>query len=201
MNRTRQPAQRHGINPEARFRAFYSDSYADVLRFVRRRTPPDRAEDVVAEVFLVAWRRVADLPVDRDAARAWVYGVARHTMLNDRRATQRRDALAVRLAEATWPAEAPDPATDPQFVADRLDLEAAWRELPAADQEVLALTVLDGLTSAQAGAVLGITAVAYRLRLSRARATLRRALGAAPEAAPDGATTRRTAITTTELTS
>lgn len=47
-----------------RFRAFYADSYADVLRFVRRRTPPGRAEDVTAEAFLVAWRELA--PADQE---------------------------------------------------------------------------------------------------------------------------------------
>ena len=196
MNRPDQapaPSTPPGADPQARFRAFYADSYADVLRFVRRRTEADRAEDVTAEAFLVAWRRIGELPTDRDRARAWVFGVARHTLLNDARARDRRTALSIRLAQAAWPDDAPDPATDPQFVADRLDLAAAWRELPAADQEVLALAVLDGLTSAQAGEVLGITPVAYRLRLSRARAALRRRLDAAPTAsAAPGTAAHRT---------
>ena len=126
MNRDSQPPERRHPADEVRFRTFYADSYADVLRFVRRRTPPDRAEDVVAEAFLVAWRRVADLPAAYGDARAWVFGIARHCLLNDRRAAGRRAALAVRLADAAWPEQAPDPATDPQFVADRLDVAAAW---------------------------------------------------------------------------
>lgn len=61
-------------------------------------------------------------------------------------------------------------------VAQRLDLAVAWSGLSATEQEALGLTVFEGLTSDQAGAVLGITPVAYRVRLSRARAALRRRL-------------------------
>ena len=50
------------LNPEQRYRAIFTDAYADVLRFVRRRCDADRAEDVTAQAFLVAWRRVAELP-------------------------------------------------------------------------------------------------------------------------------------------
>ena len=58
-------------------------------------------------------------------------------------------------------------------VAARVDLALAWSQLSPTDQEALGLTVFEGLTSDQAGAVLGITATAYRVRLSRARAALR----------------------------
>ncbi|HHU08969.1 MAG TPA: RNA polymerase subunit sigma-70, partial [Intrasporangiaceae bacterium] len=50
------------MSPEDRFRAAYTATYPDLLRFVTRRVHPSHAEDVVADVFLVAWRRVADLP-------------------------------------------------------------------------------------------------------------------------------------------
>ena len=58
------------LNPEQRYRAIFTDAYADVLRFVRRRCDADRAEDVTAQAFLVAWRRVAELPTRADDARA-----------------------------------------------------------------------------------------------------------------------------------
>ena len=172
-----------------RFRAVYTEVYDDVLRYVQRRTlQPDRAEDVVADAMLAAWRRVDDLPPDPGEARAWVFGIARNCLLNDARSTRRSDALGVRLADVAGLAQ--DAA---ESVVARVDLAAAWERLTDHEQDVLALTVLDGLTSAQAGAVLGITANAYRLRLSRARATLRRGL--------QGAASRATAPSTREMTS
>ena len=58
----------------------------------------------------------------------------------------------------------------------RFDLAAAWTRLSAAEQEVLSLAVWEDLDSARAGIVLGCSASAYRLRLSRARRSLRRHL-------------------------
>lgn len=65
---------------------------------------------------------------------------------------------------------------DPDLVAARLDLARVWGRLSPGDQEVIALTAWDGLDGPAAAKFLGITAVAYRLRLSRARRTLRRLL-------------------------
>lgn len=193
-----------------RFRAVYTDVYDDVLRYVQRRTHEfDRAEDVVADAMLAAWRRIDDLPPDPGDARAWIFGIARNCLLNEARSVRRSDALGVRLAGAVGPARLAaaatpmnDDATAPMTaivpdtadeVVARVDLAAAWDRLTDDEQDVLALTVLDGLTSAQAGAVLGITANAYRLRLTRARAALRRGL--------QGAASRATANPTREMTS
>jgi RNA polymerase sigma-70 factor (ECF subfamily) len=161
---------------EERFRSLYADAYEDVLRFAQRRVHPSQAEDVVAEAFLVAWRRIEDAPTRAGDLRAWLFGIARHCLLNARRGRGRGEALAVRLAEA-MPADAAARSFDPEVVALRIDLAAAWRELSASEQEVLALAVFENLTAVQAGDVLGITSVAYRLRLMRARRALRRQLG------------------------
>lgn len=171
---------------EARFRSLYDDAYGDVLRFVRRRGEPEHAEDVVAEAFLVVWRRLDDAPTRPDDRRAWLFGIARNCLLASRRSDQRRDALAVRVADDQGPG-GQVVADDADVVARRLDLAAAWRRLDAADQEVLGLTVFEDLTSPQAGSVLGITGAAYRLRLMRARRALRRQLAPAaprPEMEP-----------------
>ena len=85
----------------------------------------------------------------------------------------------MRIAEVTT---LHDPGADPDLVATRLDLAAAWRRLTAVHQEALALTAWDGLTSPQAAAVLGISPTAYRLRLSRARRALRAHLHHSPSA-------------------
>ena len=161
---------------EARFRAVYEATYDDLLRFAQRRVDPSHAEDVAADVFLVAWRRLDDMPEAVGDARPWLFGVARATILNYRRSSRRRDALAVRIADATL-----DIGVDSSEAraASRVDLAAAWARLSAAEQEAISLTVWEGLDSAQAGVVLGCSATAYRIRLSRARRALRRHLGAA----------------------
>lgn len=84
---------------QGRFAALYDDAYVDVLRFVRRRSPPDSAEDIVHEAFLAAWRRLDDLPSPHDAARAWLFGAARNCLLNDRRTRDRYERLGVAIAD------------------------------------------------------------------------------------------------------
>ena len=160
---------------EVRFRALYADAYGDVLRFARRRVHPCYAEEVAADAFLVAWRRLDEAPNRPDDLRAWLFGIARHCLLNSLRGQGRANALAVRVAEEV-PSAGPVGGLDADLVAARVDLAAAWRRLSETDQEALSLTVFEDLTSAQAGRVLGITAVSYRLRLLRARRALRRQL-------------------------
>ena len=110
---------------EARFRALYASAADDVIRFVQRRMAPTQVEDVVADAFLVAWRRVDDLPRDLSEARAWLFGIARHCVLNAVRSAGRLEALAVRIADT--PRAVQLTATD--AVEDGVDLVAAWRQL------------------------------------------------------------------------
>jgi RNA polymerase sigma-70 factor (ECF subfamily) len=165
---------------EARFSALYQASYADLVRFAQRRVEHSHAEDVAAETFLVAWRRLDDVPDEPMDARAWLFGVARHTIMNTRRGSDRRRALAVRLA--TISSTATD--GDAELVIQQVDLAKAWNLLSEVHQEALALAVLDGLAAPQAAVVLGISPVAFRLRLSRARRALRTRLDHLPEPTP-----------------
>lgn len=173
---------------EQRFRALYETTYADVLRFAQRRAPVSHAEDVAAETMLVAWRRLDDLPEESGSARAWVFGIARHILLNAHRGERRRGSLEVRLAETASTGSTGD---DAELVARRVDLARAWNLLTPQHQESLALAVWDGLSAAEAALVLGISPVAFRLRLSRARRALRALADHLPDpAAVTGATER-----------
>lgn len=160
----------HPPEREQTFRALYEAIYPDLLRFVQRRAHPDQAEDIVADAFLVVWRRHHELPPGPDDARAWIYGIARNLLLNARRADQRRLALGVRLAD-TASISSHDLSAD--MAINRVDLGRAWRALSEVHQETLGLAIFDELTAPQAAAVIGISPVAYRLRLSRARKALR----------------------------
>ena len=113
---------------EGRFRSVYDAAYVDLLRFVSRRVHPTHAEDIVAEVMLVAWRRLEDLPADQGAARAWLFGVARKILQNTRRRENRQDAVAVRLAELRH--SSGDAGLHPDLIACRVDVAG----LAAADR-------------------------------------------------------------------
>lgn len=167
---TAEPAR---ASDEESFRAVFAATYDDVRRFVARRVHPADAPDVVSEVYLVAWRRLDDLPRAVDEARPWLFATARNVLANRARGDRRRDALTLRVAQQP-PAHA---GVHDDDVAARTDLARAFARLDAADQEVLALVAWDGLTGPEAAAVLGISAGAYRVRLTRARRRLARHLG------------------------
>jgi RNA polymerase sigma-70 factor (ECF subfamily) len=156
---------------EQTFRLLYEAVYPDLLRFVQRRTErPDHAEDVVADSFLVVWRRFDESPPVHEDARAWIFRIARNILLNTQRGEQRRQALGVRLADA---AALPCLDADGDLVMNRVDLGRGWGLLSEVHQEALSLAVFEELTAPQAAAVLNISPVAFRLRLSRARRALR----------------------------
>lgn len=159
------------VKPEREddFRLFFSDAFADALRFAQRRIASDRAEDVVAEAMLVAWRRFDDAPGDPRERRAWLFGIVRNTILNASRSEARQAAVAVKIIDAATIVDTPDHA---DHVAQRLDLARAWAQLPNGHQEVLALAVFEQLSSPHAARVLGISGVAFRTRLARARRAL-----------------------------
>ncbi|WP_219827782.1 RNA polymerase sigma factor [Rathayibacter sp. AY2B5] len=85
---------------------------------------------------------------------------------NAARGENRRQALAVRIGTL-----APEEQADPS-VGDRLDLESAWKRLPLAEQEALALHVWEDLPQAEAAQVLGCSRAAYAMRLTRAKRRL-----------------------------
>lgn len=186
MNRdSRAPDREHT------FRSLYETVYPDLLRFVQRRAPRDHAEDVVADAFLIVWRRLHEMPHPHDDARAWIFGITHNLLLNNHRGDVRRRALGVRLAETPTFSSA---SAETEEVVNRVDLIRAWRRLSERHQEALALAAFEGLNSSQAGTVLGISPVAFRLRLSRARRALRLLLDHLP---PQSATPLRNAGRTT----
>jgi DNA-directed RNA polymerase specialized sigma24 family protein len=149
-----------------RFRRLYEEHGDSVLRYARRRTSPETAEDVLAETFVVAWRRLDRVPAE---PRGWLIAVARRVLANQRRGDSRRAALIAKLAPPPVRGAPPEPAGGSP-------LTAALATLNERDHEILALVHWDGLTPAEAATVLGCTPVAVRTRLHRARRRLARAL-------------------------
>lgn len=150
---------------EAEFRAWYQRTSPRVYAYVRRYCPDDDCDDVVADVYLVAWTRLAELPTD---AVPWLIGTARNVLANSWRARSRRRHLVAELAGLNDLASA-----DPVGMAvDRTDLLRVISRLRSDDQEVLLLAGWDGLDSAGIASVLGCSVAAARTRLSRARRRL-----------------------------
>ena len=130
-----------------RTRAFarsIAESYGPLRRWAHHRgiTGAD-ADDVVAEVFTIAWRRFDDIPAD--APVPWLYGVARNVVRNHRRGEQRR----ARLALAPPPAPLMPPPDEPSDT-DAVMLRAALDALSDDDREILRLVAWDGLEPGEA---------------------------------------------------
>jgi RNA polymerase sigma-70 factor (ECF subfamily) len=143
-----------------------------VLTFARRRTSPNEADDVVAEVFLAAWRQMEEVPAD---PLPWLLGIARGVLSNRRRGAERSSALIARLREV----EPTVPVGDEVRTPDGPVLQAL-RTLAPADQELLLLVAWEQLNRRQVAEVLGTSAGTVAVRLHRARGRLARALDARP---------------------
>jgi RNA polymerase sigma-70 factor, ECF subfamily len=162
--------------PQERFEALFAACHRPLLAYAARRCPTlTDAEDIVADVFLVAWRRMDAVPTG-DQALLWLYGVARRTIANQRRGAARRTRLLARLE--TLASREPR-STPPAAPADDVALQALAR-LPAADQELLRLLAWEELTHAEIAQVLGISVNAVSIRLHRARGRFSSALAKGP---------------------
>ena len=74
----------------ARFEALFREHHSAVQCYARRRVPPGVVDDIVAETFLVVWRRLDDVP---EPALPWLLTVARNVAGTDRRGAVRRERL------------------------------------------------------------------------------------------------------------
>lgn len=173
MNDVRMVGQGQGSDRETRaacFEALYKAHMPELVRFASYRLPPDCVGDVVAEVFVVAWRRLAE--VNPDNPRAWLYGVAQKIIANEVRARSRRTRL-VRRADRLHGDEAPVVPEDAvRDNDDRLRVLAALDRLSPTDRDLLVAITWDGLSVAEAATVYGCTPATLSVRLHRARKRL-----------------------------
>jgi RNA polymerase sigma-70 factor (ECF subfamily) len=152
-----------------RFEALYASTREPILAYLLRRVEePEDAADLLTDVYLVAWRRIDEVPRG-DGARMWLYGVARRALANHRRGVRRRTALAAALRSVV-----PVPPDEDAGLA------AALAALGDTDRELIMLTAWDGLSSAEIAELLGIRAATVRVRLHRARRRLEELLDAEP---------------------
>lgn len=157
-----------------RFREVYDRDFAPVSAYVlRRASPREDAADVIAEVFLVAWRRLDEVPAGPSSL-PWLYGVARKQLANHRRSEARRLRLASRLGAELEGAKRIS-RTDDGFPEGFAEAFSALRE---ADREILRLAAWEELNATAIAVVLACSPNAARIRLHRARKRLEQELGA-----------------------
>lgn len=157
-----------------RFRHLYVTHGDDLRAYCRRRLGREEAEDALAEVFAVAWRRFEKMPEGQEA-RLWLYGVARNVCRNATRAYRRRMRLSGRLmASGDTPQSTPDESLVTR--SEHEDVLAALTTLKPSDQELLRLHAWEELSRKEIAQVLGISVAAADMRLHRAIARMSGAL-------------------------
>jgi RNA polymerase sigma factor (sigma-70 family) len=145
-----------------------------LLRFLARRVDPAEAEDLLGEVFRIAFERRPGFDQSRDSARPWLYGIAANLVAKHYRSETRRLRALARAGAARVPDE--DPAERAVAAADA---GARWARvvdaigvLPEAERQVLLLFAWEELSYDEIAAAVGVPVGTVRSRLSRARARL-----------------------------
>lgn len=166
-----------GIRPEMAmtdeeeyFVAIYRRFARPIQAYCARRTAGSQVADAVAETFLVAWRRIDQVP-EGDATLPWLYGVAYRVLSHQWRHKARTRRLIERLQDM-----ADEEALSPEVLLVRSEehrvVLAASARLRPIDQEILRLTLWEELSHADVSVVLGIEATAIKQRAYRARRNL-----------------------------
>jgi RNA polymerase sigma factor (sigma-70 family) len=170
--------------------ALYERHVDAVFRFaVRRCRNPDDVADLVSSVFLELFSAAASYDRRRGEVRVWLLGIAARCLADQRRSDYRRADIAARLGAAPELRGDEHERVEAMIDAARLapSAERALNEdLTNAERDVFLLVAHDGLAVADAARSLGLTPVAGRMRLARARQKLRAAVEAKhPSPVPD----------------
>jgi RNA polymerase sigma factor (sigma-70 family) len=157
------------------FEAFYRRHVNRVVAFAARRCrTPEEAADLVAATFVEVIESAGRYDPERGDPVAWLLGVAANVFAGGRRREGRERAALERLSGRRFLDADDHERLEEMIDAARLApvLEEAVAELPDAQRRVLDL-LRDGLTPAAAARRLGISSATARMRLSRARRSLR----------------------------
>lgn len=151
-------------NDHSSFREGYRDYVGPIRAYLARRVPFGEVEDLAADVFAVAWKKRASVTPGEELP--WLYRIASFVVANYRRKERHR-------LDVLWLFHEPDtaPAAD-TFLGTDPDLATAWKRLTSAQQELLALVIVEGLALRDVALVMGTTPNALSIRLHRAKKSL-----------------------------
>jgi RNA polymerase sigma factor (sigma-70 family) len=144
-------------------------AYGPALHAYLARRAPAAADDLLAEVWLAAFRARRTFDPGQGSVRGWLFGVARNVMYAHWRREAARKPTARETADDGW--DAVDARLDAAALATAM--RSALAELPATERELLLLVAWEQLTPTEAAQAVGITAITARTRLHRARARMR----------------------------
>jgi RNA polymerase sigma-70 factor (ECF subfamily) len=161
----------------ARFGEVFDRHANEIYRYVARRLGGEAAADLVAEVFLIAFRNRAAFDPARALVRPWLYGIAVNVIRGHRRAEMRRIRALARAPQPV-PGEPFEERVAERLSAQRLrpELARALGKLSASERDLLLLVAWTDLSYDQAARALGIPSGTARSRLHRLRAKLRKSL-------------------------
>jgi RNA polymerase sigma-70 factor (ECF subfamily) len=158
--------------PDKIFTAVYERHHRQVYAYAVGRVGRQLADEVVAETFLVAWRRFAALP--RGVPLPWLLAVARNVVRERYRDEIRHQAVTAEMR--AWTGDAVVDVAD--GVTERAAVLAALAGLSDEDRELLTLVAWQGLAPAEAARVVGCSTGTYFVRLHRARKRFENAINA-----------------------
>ena len=167
MRRMRDENPSRAPDVDATFAALFDAHHRAILAYCVRRTSRTDAWDAASEVFVVAWRRLDQVPPVEEA-RPWLIGVADRVLSNQRRSNRRRSRLAERAAadRSGW---APQPDEPLIRREEEQDVLATLGRMRPSDREILQLSVWEGLSPSDISQVLDISREAVDQRYSRAK--------------------------------
>jgi RNA polymerase sigma-70 factor (ECF subfamily) len=159
-------------DPKQVFTGWYDQYYRRVLRYALQHADRACAEDIASETFLIAWRRLADVP---EQPLPWLLGVTRNLLRQQFGQARRELRLAAHISALTSDADLVAWGAG-EHAVERVGALAALGALPGDDLEALTLVTWHGLSAAEAAAVAGCSPHAFTVRLHRARKRLGEAL-------------------------
>ena len=143
-----------------------------VVRLSRRCADPGLVDEAVQDTFLAVWRSPKSYRGDGEVA-AWMWGIGIRRLIDRMRRTGRPRTVGFHAE----PSDVVVSAEDQVLVGVEYgDLAAALDGLSPDLRAVVQATVLDGLTTREAGRLLGIPAGTVKTRMMRAKPLLREAL-------------------------
>lgn len=169
MNEDNDPANDHA---RRRLAAIYDRHHRQVHAYALSRAGGTLADDVVSETFLVALRRLDELPSD---PLPWLLGIARRVIFSGYRREARQASMAAQLE--VWAEQATGDVAE--GVAERAVTLTALARLSDQDRELLTLLAWHDLTAAEAAKLIGCSRATFFVRLHRARKRFEQAVAEA----------------------
>jgi RNA polymerase sigma-70 factor (ECF subfamily) len=172
---------------ETAFAALYDRHAPAVAGWLRRRSPPDAAQELLAETFAEAWCSRGRFRPDRGSAQAWLFGIAQHLLFGYYRRLAIEDRARRKLGVVLEPPVYDESDARLDAAALRADLAVSLARLAPGTREAVLLRVVEQLDYDELARRLGCSSPAARLRVSRGLRELRRSHPEPLSLAPEGA--------------